>query len=139
MRAVRAYGCVLVVVLAACRSEPAAPSVVETEGARAVSASPRSMKELVTTDHEIAVGNLQAQIADYEKRLAKAPGASGIENIDEPGGGRRVRLREPNGYQIEVVCGIAPVPEIQVKRQKLNSGEAPLSRTSKNRPLTSLM
>src|SRR5213075_629016 len=26
------------------------------------------------------------------------------------------------------VCGIAPVPEIQVKRQKLNSGEAPLSR-----------
>ena len=34
---------------------------------------------------------------------AKAPGASGIENMDEPGGGKRVRLTEPNGYQIEVV------------------------------------
>ncbi len=46
---------------------------------------------------------------DDLKRLAKAPGASGVENIDEPGGGKRVRLTEPNGYQIEVVCGIAPV------------------------------
>src|SRR6201984_1688105 len=69
-----------------------------------------------------------AESEDDLKRLAKAPGASGIENIDEPGGGKRVRLREPNGYQIEVVCGIAPVSEIPVRRQKLNSGEAPLSR-----------
>ena len=46
---------------------------------------------------------------DDLKRLTKAPGASGIENIDEPGGGKRVRLKEPNGYQIEVVTGIAPV------------------------------
>ena len=44
---------------------------------------------------------------DDLKRLAKAPGASGVENIDEPGGGKRVRLTEPNGYQIEVVSGIA--------------------------------
>ena len=65
---------------------------------------------------------------DDLKRLANAPRASGIETIDEPGGGKRVRLREPNGYQIEVVCGIAPVPEIPVRRQKLNSGETPLSR-----------
>ena len=34
------------------------------------------------------------------KRLATAPGASAVESIDEPGGGMRVRLREPNGYQI---------------------------------------
>jgi hypothetical protein len=32
--------------------------------------------------------------------IAKFPGASGIENIDEPGGGKRVRLTEPNGYAI---------------------------------------
>ena len=50
-----------------------------------------------------------AESEDDLKRLTKAPGASGIENIDEPGGGKRVRLTEPNGYQIEVVCGIAPV------------------------------
>src|SRR6266516_5729845 len=32
---------------------------------------------------------------DDLKRLAKAPGASAIEAIDEPGGGKRVRLTEP--------------------------------------------
>jgi catechol 2,3-dioxygenase-like lactoylglutathione lyase family enzyme len=61
-------------------------------------------------------------------RLAKAPGASGIESMDEPGGGKRVRLTEPNGYQIEVVTGIASVQPIEVKRQKLNSGELPTAR-----------
>src|SRR5262249_62417118 len=62
-------------------------------------------------------------------RLARAPGASGIETVDEPGGGKRVRLTEPNGYQIEVVHGVASVPAQRPKvRQKLNTGEAPLAR-----------
>jgi hypothetical protein len=66
---------------------------------------------------------------DDLKRLTKVPGASGIESIDEPGGGKRVRLTEPNGYQIEVVHGIAAVEPIVIKaRQKLNTGENPLSR-----------
>ncbi|MGH7416149.1 MAG: VOC family protein, partial [Candidatus Rokuibacteriota bacterium] len=39
------------------------------------------------------------------QRVAKAPGASAVEALDEPGGGQRVRLREPNGYQMEVVWG----------------------------------
>src|SRR6185437_5405900 len=50
--------------------------------------------------YELAVG-------DDLKRAAKLPGASGIETIDEPGGGKRVRLTEPNGYTIELVHGIA--------------------------------
>ena len=49
---------------------------------------------------------------DDLKRIATAPGASGIEHIDEPGGGKRVRLTEPNGYQIEIVHGIAPLEPI---------------------------
>ena len=62
------------------------------------------------------------------KNLAKAPGASGIEHIDEPGGGMRVRLTEPNGYQIEVVYGMDKVAPIPTKRQPLNTGDEPLRR-----------
>jgi len=43
---------------------------------------------------------------DDLKRLAKLPGASGIETLNEPGCGKRVRLTEPNGYQIEVIHGM---------------------------------
>ena len=39
---------------------------------------------------------------DDLKTLAKVPGASGIESLDEPGGGKRVRVTESNRYQIEV-------------------------------------
>ena len=48
--------------------------------------------------------------------------------MDEPGGGKRVRLTEPNGYQIEVVWGMDKVNEIAAPRQLLNSGYAPLAR-----------
>jgi len=65
---------------------------------------------------------------DDLRRVAKAPGASPVEAIDEPGGGRRVRLREPNGYQIEVVHGIEPVREIPVPRAPMNTGSEPLRR-----------
>jgi len=65
---------------------------------------------------------------DDLKRLAKAPGASPVEAIDEPGGGKRVRLREPHGYQIEVVYGIKRLPAITVKRQPLNLGKDSLKR-----------
>lgn len=54
--------------------------------------------------------------------LSKAPGASSVESMDEPGGGKRVRLTEPNGYQIEVVYGRDKHKPIPVKFQKLNMG-----------------
>jgi catechol 2,3-dioxygenase-like lactoylglutathione lyase family enzyme len=65
---------------------------------------------------------------DDLKQLAKTPGASPVEEIDEPGGGKRVRLREPNGYQIEVVHGIEQLKPIPVKRQRMNSGADPIAR-----------
>jgi catechol 2,3-dioxygenase-like lactoylglutathione lyase family enzyme len=66
---------------------------------------------------------------DDLKQLTKAPGATGIENLDEPGGGKRVRLTDPNGYQIEVVHGIEQVAPLKLPpRQKLNTGEDPLQR-----------
>jgi len=61
-------------------------------------------------------------------RVAKAPGASAVEAVDEPGGGRRVRLREPNGYQIEVLAGVDSLPPVPVTRQPLNMGQDSLKR-----------
>ncbi len=59
---------------------------------------------------------------DLHKIAAEAESASGVENIDEPGGGKRVRLTEPNGYTIEIVHGIEAVDEIPVERQQYNLG-----------------
>jgi catechol 2,3-dioxygenase-like lactoylglutathione lyase family enzyme len=61
-----------------------------------------------------------ARSEDDLKAIAKVPGASGIENIDEPGGGKRVRLTEPNGYTIEVVHGIQTVAPLKYERQPVN-------------------
>jgi catechol 2,3-dioxygenase-like lactoylglutathione lyase family enzyme len=59
---------------------------------------------------------------DDLERLSRAPGASAVETVDEPGGGKRVRLTEPNGYQVEVIHGQATLDPIPVRFQKLNSG-----------------
>src|SRR5207302_5705850 len=39
-----------------------------------------------------------ASVDDLDK-LSRAAGASKIEEIDEPGGGKRVRLTDPDGFQ----------------------------------------
>ncbi len=70
----------------------------------------------------------EARSEDDLQAVAQLPGASGIETLDEPGGGRRVRLTEPNGFTIEVVHGIARLAPIAVARQAINSGSAPLNR-----------
>jgi catechol 2,3-dioxygenase-like lactoylglutathione lyase family enzyme len=63
-----------------------------------------------------------ADMADLE-RIARTPGASGIETIDEPGGGKRVRLTDPDGFQVEVVYGMEMLPAIAVPRPRVNSGD----------------
>jgi catechol 2,3-dioxygenase-like lactoylglutathione lyase family enzyme len=60
--------------------------------------------------------------------VATVPGASSVESIDEPGGGKRVRLREPNGYQIEVIWGLEQLPPIAVDVTPMNTGPEPLRR-----------
>ena len=69
----------------------------------------------------------KAKSADDLDRLSAEAGLP-IEAIDAPGGGSRVRLREPNGYDVDVVWGIAPAPAIDVARQPYNTGAAPLLR-----------
>lgn len=74
---------------------------------------------------------LNAGSADDLERLARLPGASPVETVDEPGGGRRVRLTDPNGYQVEVVHGMARAPEIPVERDPTNSATEPLRRAGR--------
>jgi catechol 2,3-dioxygenase-like lactoylglutathione lyase family enzyme len=38
-------------------------------------------------------------------RLTRVPGASAIEPMTMPGGGERVRLADPSGFEVEAVCG----------------------------------
>ncbi|MBV8889146.1 MAG: VOC family protein [Alphaproteobacteria bacterium] len=62
-----------------------------------------------------------ASMEDLEK-LARAEGASPIEDIDEPGGGKRVRLRDPDGFQVEVVHGMEMLDPIPLDRPATNTG-----------------
>jgi catechol 2,3-dioxygenase-like lactoylglutathione lyase family enzyme len=55
-------------------------------------------------------------------RLTKVEGASKIEALDGPGGGQRVRLRDPHGFAIEVVHGIADAEPLPVRRNVVNFG-----------------
>jgi len=63
-----------------------------------------------------------ASLDDLEK-LSRQAGATGIETLDEPGGGKRVRLTDPDGFQVEVIYGMAQLPKIPVQRPPVNTGE----------------
>jgi catechol 2,3-dioxygenase-like lactoylglutathione lyase family enzyme len=62
----------------------------------------------------VACGLVAGSAADLD-RLAKLPGASPVEAIDAPGGGRRVRLQTPDGFGIHVVHGVATQPEMPLR------------------------
>jgi catechol 2,3-dioxygenase-like lactoylglutathione lyase family enzyme len=53
--------------------------------------------------------------ADLE-RLALLPGSGAIESLDGmPGGGRRVRMRMDDGFEIDAVHGAAPAPALPTR------------------------
>lgn len=60
------------------------------------------------------VGLLAGSAAELEE-AAQTPGASVVEAIDWPGGGRRVRLTAPDGYRVDLVHGLSPVEPIPVR------------------------
>jgi catechol 2,3-dioxygenase-like lactoylglutathione lyase family enzyme len=68
---------------------------------------------------------------DDLRRFSKTPGASGIENIDEPGAGRRVRIADPHGYEMEVICGQRAAQALPVRSHVINWGEEKLRRAGK--------
>lgn len=60
----------------------------------------------------IGLGLTVANREDLAK-LARLPGASAIESAPYPGGGERVRLRDPSGFVVEAVYGQTPVAPLQ--------------------------
>ncbi len=57
-------------------------------------------------DPEVIGFAFLASGADDLERLSSVEGASGVHEKEEPGGGRRVTLTDPDGFQIEVLHGI---------------------------------
>ena len=56
------------------------------------------------------------------------PGASDIETRNEPGGGKRVRLRDPDGNGLEIVWGMETSPPIVHQLYPLNDAREGLRR-----------
>lgn len=76
----------------------------------------------------VALGFYAMSDADLEKATHLQGAESSVETINESGGGKRVRLREPNGYQIEIVHGIQEFPPLETYQQPLNTASSPLAR-----------
>ena len=71
----------------------------------------------------VAVGFRAGTIADLD-RLSLAEGVP-VEDLDEPGGGRIVRLTDPDGYCVEVVAGQTQnEPDTPVPDQPVNTALA---------------
>ena len=56
-----------------------------------------------------------ASSQDDLNTLAQMDGASSVEEIDEPGGGKRVRLVDPDGLLIDVVHGTKRLKDIKIR------------------------
>ncbi|TAK97955.1 MAG: catechol 1,2-dioxygenase [Rhodospirillaceae bacterium] len=68
---------------------------------------------------------------DTESELRAAagiPGASAVETIAGPGGGKRVRLQDPDGNGVEIVWGLQTVAPIEHLRHPLNDAKVGLRR-----------
>lgn len=61
----------------------------------------------------LAIGFRAAAVDDLET-LAAATGAA-VEALDAPGGGKVVRLTDPDGHGVEVVAGQSPAPALEVE------------------------
>ena len=69
-----------------------------------------------------------AASAEDLDRLTGSTAPRRSRRIDEPGGGKRVRLRDPHGFQIEVVHGIAAAGAAADRRNVVNFGTEKLRR-----------
>lgn len=65
----------------------------------------------------------EAASADDLRAAAQMEGASAVERLEAPGGGRRVRFTDPDGFGVEVVHGREPAEALPVpRREPANTG-----------------
>ena len=57
---------------------------------------------------------LEANSAEDLQTLSEAEGASPLEQLDTPGGGARVIMSDPDGFQVEIVHGLEMLPPLRV-------------------------
>jgi catechol 2,3-dioxygenase-like lactoylglutathione lyase family enzyme len=76
-----------------------------------------------------ALGLRAETLADLEA-LARAEGAS-IEDLDAPGAGKVVRLRDPDGRLVEVVADQAPASPLPLQAENLRNSAATYPRVRK--------
>jgi hypothetical protein len=62
----------------------------------------------------LGLGFLAADRSDLD-RIATVPGASEVHESSEPGGGKRVVLRDPAGFRVDVVWGMKELPELPIR------------------------
>lgn len=70
-----------------------------------------------------------AQSEEDLKALTKADGASEIEAIDEPGGGKRVWLTDPDSRKIEIIHGMKTLAPLEVRDVVINTGKDKYNRS----------
>ena len=86
---------------------------------------------VVRKGRRAAFGGFGFTLADDDEkalvRLAASPGASPIVDLDEPGAGRAVMLRDPDGQQVRVSHGIASLPQLPTREPMTfnNYGQRP--------------
>jgi len=60
-------------------------------------------------------GALRVRSREDLEALAKLPGSSGVERVEAPGGGLRVRMTTPDGVQIDGVWGTEDAPPLALR------------------------
>lgn len=79
----------------------------------------------------LRIGFWANSLDDLHKLSKEGEGASAVEDIDEPGGGKRVRIKEFNGMELEVVWGVEGAQPLPVETHVLNAGYAKTARPGK--------
>ena len=68
-----------------------------------------------SSQNKIISYTFEAATEDDLHAAAKVPGASAVEDIDGPAGGKRVRLVTPGGFHVDVAHGMKPVDELPLR------------------------